>query len=137
LNGHELWAANVGNTYLVASAKEKVYIVAGPEFGERQGHAMLIKKVLYGLRTSGAHWHEHFADMLRNLGLEPSKANSDVWMRECDDYYEYTCVYVEDLEIAMREPQVFIHALITKYTVTSSEVLDQCLTILVLTSIVT
>ena len=58
-------------------------------------------------------------------------------MRECDDYYEYICVYVEDLEIAMREPQVFIHALITKYTVISSEVLDQCLTILVLTSIVT
>jgi hypothetical protein len=48
LNGLELWAANVGNAYLEASTKEKVYIIAGPEFGEQKGHTMLIKKALYG-----------------------------------------------------------------------------------------
>ena len=115
LNGLELWAADVGNAYLEASTKEKVYIIAGPEFGERKGHTMLIKKALYGLRTSGARWHEHFADTLRHLEFAPSKADSDVWMRECRDYYEYVCVYVDDLAIAMREPQVFIDALTNTY----------------------
>jgi Reverse transcriptase (RNA-dependent DNA polymerase) len=33
LNGLELWGADVGNAYLEAKTKEKVYIVAGPEFG--------------------------------------------------------------------------------------------------------
>ncbi len=93
--------------------KEKVYIIAGPEFREQQG--MLIKKALYGSQTLGARWHKHFVDTLRNLGFKPSKADSDVWMRECHDYYEYVCVYVDDLAIAMREPQVFIDALITMY----------------------
>lgn len=82
----ELWAVDVGNAYLKASTKERVYIIAGPEFGERKGHTMLIKKALYGLRTSGARWHEHFADTLHNLGFEPSKADSDIWMRACHDY---------------------------------------------------
>jgi hypothetical protein len=116
LNGLELWAADVGNAYLEASTKEKVYIIAGPEFGEhRKGHTMLIKKALYGLRTSGARWHEHFADTLRNLGFAPSKADSDVWMRDCSDYYEYVCVYVDDLAIAMRDPKAFTDALIEQF----------------------
>jgi hypothetical protein len=29
----EFWGADVGNAYLEAKTKEKIYIVAGPEFG--------------------------------------------------------------------------------------------------------
>ena len=50
--------ADVGNGYLEAKTKEKVYIVAGPEFGELQGHTLIIYKALYGLRTSGARFHD-------------------------------------------------------------------------------
>jgi hypothetical protein len=32
----------------------KVYIIAGAEFGEREGHVLAISKALYGLRSSGA-----------------------------------------------------------------------------------
>jgi hypothetical protein len=38
LNGLELWGADVGNAYLEAKTKEKVYIVGGPEFGSLEGH---------------------------------------------------------------------------------------------------
>ena len=34
LNGIQLWGADVGNAYLQALTKEKLYIVAGPEFEE-------------------------------------------------------------------------------------------------------
>jgi hypothetical protein len=67
---------------------------------------MLIKKALYGLGTLGACWHKHFADTLQNLGFVPLKADSNVWMRKCSDYYEYVCVYVDNLAIAM-PPQRF------------------------------
>ena len=43
---------------------EKLYIVAGPEFGELQGHTLIVHKALYGLRTSGARWAERLADSL-------------------------------------------------------------------------
>jgi len=54
LNSLELYAADVGNAYLGAKTKEKVYFVAGDGFGDLQGHALVIFKALYGLRSSGA-----------------------------------------------------------------------------------
>jgi hypothetical protein len=53
LNGMELWAIDIGNAHLEAYTAEKLYIVAGPEFGELEGHMLIISKKLYGLRTSG------------------------------------------------------------------------------------
>jgi hypothetical protein len=53
LNDMETWAADVGNAYLEAKTSERVYIIAGPEFGDREGHILIIFKALYGLRSSG------------------------------------------------------------------------------------
>jgi len=58
--------------------KEKVYIVGGPEFGELEGHTLLINKALYGLRSSGLRWQEQLADTLRDMGFVPSKAEEDI-----------------------------------------------------------
>ncbi len=108
----QLWAADVGNASLEALTKEKIYVIAGPEFGVLEGHILLIHKALYGLCTSGARWHEHFADTLRDLGFIPCKADPDVWMKNCGTHNEYICVYVDDLAIAMRNPQEFIEVLV-------------------------
>ena len=67
LNGLSQCAADVGNAYLEAYTKEKLYIEAGPEFGPLQGHTLIVTKALYGLRTSGARWAEVMADSLRVL----------------------------------------------------------------------
>jgi Reverse transcriptase (RNA-dependent DNA polymerase) len=64
LNQLEIWAADVGNAYLEALTKEKVYIIGGPEFGDLAGHTLLIYKALYGLRSSGLCRHQHFAKVL-------------------------------------------------------------------------
>ena len=64
LNGLDVDAADVGNAYLMAYTKEKLFIIAGSEFGDLQGCLLIIVKALYGLRTSGAKWHEFFADTL-------------------------------------------------------------------------
>jgi hypothetical protein len=50
LNALELWVADVGNAYLEALTKEKVYIIGGLEFGDLAGHTLLIFKALYGLQ---------------------------------------------------------------------------------------
>ena len=44
LNGFKLWGADFGNAYLEAKTKEKVYIVGGPEFGNLEGHTLLVDK---------------------------------------------------------------------------------------------
>ena len=54
LNNLQLWGANVGKAYLQALTKEKLYIVAGPEFEELQGRVLVMYKALYGTRSGRA-----------------------------------------------------------------------------------
>jgi hypothetical protein len=115
LNGLDTWATDIGNAYLEAETKERLYIIAGAEFGELEGHTLVIVKALYGLRSSGLRWHERFADCLRDMGFYPSKAEPDIWMRPNGDAYEYIGVYVDDLAIIARNPQEIADVLMTKY----------------------
>ena len=71
----------------------------------------MIYKALYGLKSSGARWHEKLVDSLRKIGFFQSKADSDVWMRRNGDVYEYIAVYTDDLAIASKDPKKIIDAL--------------------------
>jgi hypothetical protein len=44
LNGLDLWATNIGNAYLEARTSELLFIVAGPEFGDLEGHMLIIRR---------------------------------------------------------------------------------------------
>jgi hypothetical protein len=46
LNHLKILATDIGNAY----TSEKVYIIAGPEFGEHEGHILIISRALYGLQ---------------------------------------------------------------------------------------
>ena len=115
LNGLETWATDIASAYLEAYTDEKVCIKAGPEFGDLAGHLLIIDKALYGLRSSGAYWHERFADCLHNEGFFPCKAEPDIWMQKNGELYEYVAVYVDDLAFAMKKLQDFVKVLKSKY----------------------
>jgi len=111
LNDLELWGTDIGNAYLKSYTKEKVCFIAGPEFGEREGHLMIIVRAQYGLRSSGARWHDRLFDSLMDMSFRPSKAEDDIWMRDKGDHYKYISVYVDDLAIASRNPKGIIEEL--------------------------
>ena len=69
LNGLQAMVGDIGNAYLEAYTKEKVYFIAGKEFGPLEGHLLVIFKALYGLRTSGARFHEKLSDDFRDMGF--------------------------------------------------------------------
>ena len=117
LNNLELWGADVGNAYLQALTREKLYIVGGPEFEELQGHVLVMYKALYGTRSGGACWHDKFFDILHHMGFKPSRADPDIWMKPSKDgsHYEYIAVYVDDLAICMKDPKSFCDTLKEKY----------------------
>ena len=52
LNGLEVWGADIGNAYLEAKTKEKLFIVGDKGFGDLAGHTLVINKAVYGLRSS-------------------------------------------------------------------------------------
>ena len=114
LNDLSLWNTDIGNAYLESYTSEKVVFIAGPEFGERAGHTMIIRKAQYGLKSSGKCWHDRLHDVLLTMGFFPSKAEEDIWMRDAGDHYEYIAVYVDDLLIASKNPQGIIDQLQAK-----------------------
>ena len=111
LNKLEVWNTDIGNAYLEAYTEEKLYILAGPEFGKREGHYLIIRRALYGLRSSGLRWWERFSEILHEMGFVPSKAEDDIWMRDKGSHYEYITRYVDDLTIVSKEPQKIINHL--------------------------
>jgi hypothetical protein len=115
LIGLDLWATDIGNAYLEAFTMEWNYIIAGPEFGQLEGHYLIIVKALYGLRTSGLRWHEHFANCLHNEGFSPCKAEPDIWMRLNGNLYKYVAMYVNNLCLGMLDPKSFKDTLQKKY----------------------
>ena len=51
INGQKLIAGDVLNAYLNARTIEKVYSIAGPEFGPYEGQIVVIMGTLYGLQS--------------------------------------------------------------------------------------
>ena len=81
MNQMETWGTDISSAYLEALTKEKLFVRAGPGFGELEGHVLLVHKALYGLQTSGVRWHERLADCLRGMGFVPCRAEPDIWMQ--------------------------------------------------------
>jgi Reverse transcriptase (RNA-dependent DNA polymerase) len=91
--------------------QEKVFFIAGDEFGDLSGHTLIIKKALYSHQSSGLQWQEKFANILQNLGFKASRAEPDIWMRQKNLIYEYIGVYVDNLAIAALDPEGIIKQL--------------------------
>ncbi|KAL7490750.1 hypothetical protein ACHAWT_000281, partial [Skeletonema menzelii] len=140
LNNLQVYQTDIGNAFLEARTTEKVYVIAGSEFGSYEGHVFVIIGSLYGLKTSSKRFHEVLNDVLREMQFSPCPAEPDVWMRAMnsdgtvmtqteienempafdhngvgrpiyDGYYEYIASYVDDLTIGSRDPQSIIEYL--------------------------
>jgi hypothetical protein len=81
-----------------------------------EDHILIISKALYRLQASGLFWHDHFSKCLHDMmGFTLSKAEPDIMMQIHGDYYEYIAVYVDDLEIASKDPKGITDTLTTTY----------------------
>ena len=82
-----------------------------------KGHYLIIVKSLYGLKTSGARWHEALSATLRQHKFLPSKADPDIWMRKNKKSYEYIVVYVDDLLLIGQDAQNVLKVITSVYLV--------------------
>ena len=76
-------SGDVENAYPNGYTKEKIYIIAGPEFGpELEGRILIVVKTLFGLRTSAARFHENLTDNIRNFEYVPSNADPNLFYKD-------------------------------------------------------
>ncbi len=83
LNGLDLMSCDIGNAYLNAKCREKIWFVARAECGpDLQGCVCKLVRALYGLKSSGAAWRAMFSEFVINvMGFKPTRADADVYMR--------------------------------------------------------
>ena len=100
LNYLHVSACDIGNAYLNATCREKLWTVAGPEFGSDKGSVMIIARTLYGLMSSGAAWRSTLAQTMEMLGYRPTQADPNVWIKRVSKedgspYYKMMLIYVD------------------------------------------
>ena len=109
LNDLDILGCDIQNAYISAQCQEKIYCIAGPEFGSDAGKVMIIKRALYGLKSSGAAFRAKLADCIWDMGYRPSKADPDVWLKPATKanghkYYEMILCYVDDVISISEKP---------------------------------
>ena len=102
LNDLQVKAGDVMNSYVTAPFSKKIWTVLGKEFGADQGQKAIMVRAIYGLKSSGAVFHAHLADCMRNNGYTPCRGENDLWMKpeiepDGDEYYSYILCYVDDV----------------------------------------
>jgi hypothetical protein len=110
LNDLEILSCDISNAYLNEPCREKIWFVAGPEFGYRQGQVVKVVRALYGLKkSSGAAWRNYLQQsILEDLQFEPTIIDPDVYRRRLRkpsgmEYWELLLVYVDDILIFSHE----------------------------------
>ena len=97
---------------LLTASKNPQAIIDQPQ---AKPHNFKLKgKPQCGLKSSGKCWHDRLHDVLLTMGFFPSRAEDDIWMQDAGDHYEYIAVYVDNLLIALRNPQAIINQLQAK-----------------------
>lgn len=127
LNDLDILAGDVQGAYLNAPCREKVYMICGPEFGEYRGRIAVIRKALYGLKSSGFAWRSHLAETMRKCEFQMCYADNDVWMRPAvksdgTKYYEYVLVYTDDILAVSMKPKDIMAMLDQHYLIKPSSI---------------
>ena len=109
-NGLHMMTADVANAFCTAPNVEKVWSIAGKEFGDKEGAKVTLKRALYGTRTASRSFHEFLGELFRRMGFQPSRADQDLWWRKSDDYegYDYLATHVDDIICVSKDPSVYM-----------------------------
>ena len=70
---------------------------------------MVIRKALYGLKSSGEAFRALLAERLHEIGVLLSKSDPDLWMRpgikpDEFEYWEHILCYVDDVMCVSHDP---------------------------------
>ena len=120
-NGLGVVTGDVSSAYLNAKARELIWTKAGPEFGNDEGKIILIRRALYGLRSSAAAWAQHLSGTLRSMGFKPSRADRMVGMKIADGEISYILVHTDDFLVAAKRLERFVEQLRNTYALKDVE----------------
>jgi hypothetical protein len=102
-NGLELDMCDVANAFVQAELpdNEVIYMDYPPGMIGPEGHALRLRKALYGLKDSPHHFNKHLDSRLRRHGFVPCKADPCLYIKrnEAGDIVALIGCHVDDLAL--------------------------------------
>ena len=82
-------------------------------FGSEAGTIVIVRKALYGLKSSGTAFRAHLGETLNDIGFLSTKAYPDIWYRlavkpNTFGYYKYTLCYVDNILCISHDPGIVL-----------------------------
>ena len=105
LNDFPVKVADIQNAYMTAPVIEKIWAVLGQEFGEDAGRKFIVVWAIYGLKSTGAAFWNHFKEYMQHLVFLTCPADLYLWMKPTvrpeDRFYYYAelLIYVDDVMV--------------------------------------
>ena len=121
MNDLDILMTDISCAFLQSKCKEKIYTIAGREWGEEEGKILILLKSVYGLKSCGSAWFEEFATALISLGFVPSRSGPCVFIRRFQDSYEYIVVWVDDLLVFSKRAKEVIKSINDLYNTKGNE----------------
>ena len=108
LNGLEVNAGDIENAYVTVLVTKNTWTKLGEDFGADAGKKAIIVRSLYGLKSSGAAFHNHLNECMRHIGYASCLSDPDLWMKPMtkangERYYFYILNYVDDVLVISKE----------------------------------
>eukprot|EP00957_Ditylum_brightwellii_P066260 5029095-Ditylum_brightwellii.AAC.1 len=99
-------SGDIRNAFCTTPCAEKIWSVAGEQFGEKKRAIVVLKQALYGLKTASASFHKFLGDFLQEMGFEPTRADQDLWIKKSEHYegYDYIAPHMDDIIIVAKNP---------------------------------
>ena len=110
--------------FLNAKPREKCHIIIEDDliFGPLAiGKKAQIVRALYGMKSSGAAWHDMISSFLKyDMKFNMCLADNDTWFKadikkDGTKYYTYICIYVDDILICSENPKKYMDQLGTAF----------------------
>ena len=79
-DGLKMLCGDIGNAFIQATTREKIFTRCGPKFDDKSGCIAIIEKTLYGLTASAERFRTLLADFLRGMGFVPTHYDRDIYV---------------------------------------------------------
>ena len=121
LNRLDILAADIGNAYLNYLCREKIYFLAGAEFGNWKDASVVVVRAIYGFKSNGAAWRSHCAETMRYIDFILLEADPNAWMKKATKpngfkYREFVFNYVDDVLCVSEHPVKFMKTIESVYS---------------------
>jgi hypothetical protein len=105
-----LYQDDAPSAFLNGVLKERIIVEHIPGYDDNPGRLCVLKKTLYGLKQAPSEWNEVVDSFLRSQGIQPTKSDPCVYIKNTKLGLLICAVYVDDIITGGNDTNIELHS---------------------------